>query len=103
ESITAKMNLRSLLQRRLDLSELNVLHPQLRLLVNADGRTNLPGPPKRSDTAESSFSISIKNLQVIEGSASVNDRYTSINFSLGNVASDLVYRGDTQILSMKLA
>jgi len=74
----------------------------LRIIVNPDGRTNLPGPPKRPDTAESTFAISIKNLQVIEGSALVNDRHMSIDFSLADVASDLVYRGDTEVLSVKL-
>ena len=103
ESITAGMSLRSLLQKRLDLFELNVLHPRLRLIVNADGRTNLPGPPKRPDAGESTFAVSIKNLKVIEGSASVNDRSTSIDFSLASLASDSSYRSDTQILSVKLA
>lgn len=102
ESITAALSLRSLLQRRVDLYELNVLHPKIRLLVNADGRTNLPGPPKQVDSIDSAFAISIRNLKVIEGSALVNNRYTSIDFNLANVASDSTYQSDTQILSVKL-
>ena len=47
ESITAGLNLRSLLKRRLDLFELQVLRPHMRILVSPDGRTNLPGPPKK--------------------------------------------------------
>jgi translocation and assembly module TamB len=103
ESVTAGMTLKSLLQRRLDLYELNVLHPQIRLLVNPDGTTNLPGPPKQVESIDSTFAISIRNLKVIEGSALVNNRYTSIDFNLANLASDSAYRSDTQVLSVKLA
>jgi translocation and assembly module TamB len=102
ESITAGLSLRNLLQRRLDLFELNVLHPRLRLLVTPDGRTNLPGAPKRPDTSESTFAVSIRNLKVIEGTALVNNRQTRIDFTLSNVASDSVYHGDTQVLSAKV-
>jgi translocation and assembly module TamB len=103
DSISAGVNLRNLLQRRLDLSELNILRPRIRLLVNADGQTNLPGPPRKRESLDSTFAISINNLKVTEGSALVNDRYMSIDFNLANLASESSYRGDTQVLSVKLA
>src|SRR5437773_4805072 len=45
ESISTGVNLRSLLQRRVDLFELIITRPELHLLVDASGKTNLPDPP----------------------------------------------------------
>ncbi len=103
ESITARLSLRNLFSRRVDLSELSVLHPQLRLLVDDEGKTNLPGPLRLPDIAESRFAISIKSLGVIGGSVLINDRRMNIDFTLADVASESTYRGDTRVLSVKLA
>src|SRR5688572_2778291 len=100
DSISAGIKLRSLLQRRIDLFDLQIVGPELRLRVDPDGRTNLPGPlPQVDPLAESRLTVSIDSLKVVNGKAFINDRQTKIDFDVKDLSSDLLYRADTQTLS----
>jgi translocation and assembly module TamB len=103
ESISAGIKLRSLLQRRIDLFDLQIISPEFHLRVDADGRTNLPGPVQMEQTPESRITVSIDRLKVVNGKAFINDRQTKIDFDIKDLASDLLYRADTQTLSAQVA
>ena len=103
ESITTGIHFRSLLQRRVDLFELQIINPEFNIRVDKDGRTNLPGLPKPVDTIDSRFSVSIDEFKLVGGKAIINDRPTNIEFAITNLVSDFRYRADTQILSTKLS
>jgi len=102
ESITTGIHFRSLLQRRVDLFELQIKNPEFHIRVDEDGRTNLPGL-KPVDTLDAQFSVSIDEFNLIGGKAMINDRPTNIEFAITNLVSDFRYRADTQILSTKLS
>src|SRR5213594_2413351 len=101
ESISAGVNLRSLLKRRVDLFELIITRPEFHLLVDASGKTNLPNPPPRGDTPLN-FEVSIANFRIADGSALINDRRIHIDLALAHLASALSYAPATRILSMQL-
>jgi len=103
ESVSAGIRLRSLLQRRIDLFDLLIVRPEVRLRVDPQGRTNLPGPIKLPDTTESRLTVSIDSLKVVEGTAIINDRQTRIDFDIKDLASDLRYRAATQTLSAQVS
>jgi autotransporter translocation and assembly factor TamB len=104
ESISAGIKLRSLLQRRIDLFDLQIVGPEIHLRVDADGRTNLPGPvPQMEQTPESRLTVSIDRLKVINGRAYINDRQTKIDFDIKDLSSDLLYRADTQTLTANVS
>jgi len=103
KSISVGIRLRSLLQRRIDLFDLQIVQPELRLRVDPQGRTNLPGPIKLPDTPESRLTLSIDSLKVLDGKAIINDRQTKIDFDIKDLASDLRYRADTQTLSAQVS
>jgi len=103
ELITAGVNLRSLLQRRLDLYELTVINPEFHVRVDSEGRTNLPEPTARTAGPETRLVLSIDSLKITGGKGVINDRQSAIDFAITNLVSDLRYRGDTQILSAQLA
>src|SRR4030095_5361662 len=99
ESISAGVNFRSLLNRHIDLSDLHIVNPEIRLRVDSKGRTTLPSPapPETEKTLESRFVMSIDNLKVTGGKAFINDQQSSIDFAITNLKSDLRYRPDTQV------
>jgi translocation and assembly module TamB len=103
KSISVGIRLRSLLQRRIDLFDLQIVQPELRLRVDAQGRTNLPGPVKLPETSESRLTVAIDSLKVVDGKAIINDRQTKIDFDIKDLASDLRYRAETQTLSARVS
>src|SRR5688572_12853652 len=52
ESITAGVNFRSLLQRRLNLFQLTITRPRFRLLIDSSGKTNFPSPSPADETGK---------------------------------------------------
>src|SRR5215469_12236715 len=46
--IQVRINLRTLFEHRIDLSELTIVQPEFHLLVTPDGKTNIPSPPQTS-------------------------------------------------------
>lgn len=103
KSISAGIRLRSLLQRRIDLFDLQIVEPEFRLRVDADGQTSLPGPVKVEQIADSRLTVAIDRLKVVNGSAFINDLQTKIDFDIKDLSSDLLYRTDTQTLSAQVA
>jgi len=99
QSITTGIHFRSLLQRRVDLFELQIINPEFNIRVDEDGRTNLPGLPKPADALDSRFSVSIDEFKLVGGKALINDRPTKVEFAITNLVSDFRYRADTQVLS----
>jgi len=102
ESIEAGVNLRSLLQRKLDLFELTVSRPEFHLFVDAKGNTNIPSP-KPHEAGKTNFQLSIENFKVAQGTAFVNERRVDINFVLRNLESNVSYQGASRILTAHLS
>jgi translocation and assembly module TamB len=100
KSITAGVNLRSLLQRRVDLFELTIHGPQFHITIDDTGKTNLPTPPARS--GDQKFSVSIDSLKVVDGTAIVNERSVPLDLSIANMSADLTFRGAVDVLTARL-
>lgn len=101
-TIRVGVNLRSLLTRRIDLSELTIGAPEFRLAVDANGKTNLPEPPQRAGTDRFNLELSIDNFKIENGTAQVNEQQVRIDLEMKNLVSDLSYRSATRILSMEV-
>src|SRR5205823_4552945 len=95
------VNLRSLIQHRIDLFELTLAQPEFHILVNPDGKTNFPSP-RQSANGTGDFQISIQNFSLLGGSALVNERKIDVDFGLRNLAADLDYQNARQALAARL-
>jgi translocation and assembly module TamB len=102
DHIDIGLNLRSLLQRRIDLFELSIYQPAFHIVVGPDGKTNFPSPEPRPDQKPLNFQISIENFSLVGGAALLNERRVAIDFSLRNLVSGLKYNSNTQVLSTQL-
>jgi len=101
QSVLVGVKLRSLFQHRIDLFELIVNRPAFRLLVDENGKTNLPNPPAR-ERKNLDFQFSIGDFRIVEGSALINERREKVDLALSNVMSTLRYATVTRILSSDL-
>ncbi len=102
ESIDIGLNIRTLLEKHIDLFELTVNHPDFHILVSKDGKTNFPAPRSRPDEKPLGFTISIQNFNVVSGSALMNERQVDIDFSLRNLSALLNYHGSREVLESHL-
>lgn len=100
--IRVGLNLRSLLQRRLNLYELTLRNPEFYVVVDAQGKTNFPTPPARGPRQSFDFAMTIDNFRIVEGAAAVNERRVAVELALSNVASEMSYRSATEVLSSHL-
>src|SRR5262249_44109144 len=91
------LNLRTLLQRRINLFELTVTQPEFHVMVTPDGKTNIPEPPPQS-TVPSGFEFSVENFNVMNGQAILNEQRVGIDLSLTNLAARLIYHKPGQVL-----
>jgi translocation and assembly module TamB len=102
ESITVGIRLRTLLQRRVDLFELTITRPDIHLLVDANGRTNLPNPPPQGNE-KLNVDFSIGKFSIADGMAFLNERKVPLDLALANLASTLSYAPAAQILSAQVS
>src|SRR5437016_990200 len=96
------LNFRTLLQHRIDLFELTVTQPEFHILVAPDGKTNFPAPAPQAEQKPLDFRISIRNFNVVDGAAILNERRINLDLSLENLVALLNYHGDREVLEMHL-
>ena len=99
--IEVGVNLRTLLQKRIDLFELTILQPEVHLLVSQEGKTNFPSP-QTNGQRPLDFKISIQNFNVIDGSALINEQRLNMDFSVQNLDAMLDYQSQREVLKIHL-
>jgi autotransporter translocation and assembly factor TamB len=100
--IQVGINLRTLLEHRIDLSELTLVQPEFHLLVTPAGKTNIPAPPQESPRQPFQFSISVGDCKISNGSALVNEQRINIDFSVQNLEALLRYFDQREVLQTHL-
>src|SRR5438552_3213997 len=96
------VNLRTLLQHRIDLFELTISQPEFHILVTPDGKTNFPTPESQPQGKPFNFDISIQNFNVVDGSGILNEQRIGFDLSLKNLAAVLNYQDTRQVLAAHL-
>ena len=95
--IDISLKFRTLLEKKIDLFELTFSEPEVHVIVNPDGTTNVPSPESRG-RKPFDFAISIDNFNIIGGSALLNEQAVNIDFSVKKLAAILNYRQARQVL-----
>src|SRR3984893_11140794 len=74
DQLMVRLKIISLLRKRIDLKEIVVRHPVVNLLVERDGSTNLPVPPKsNSNSTTNLFDLGIQHVLLSHGEIYYND------------------------------
>jgi translocation and assembly module TamB len=80
----------SLLTKRVDLTYLGIDSPQIYLIVDRDGKSNLPEPKEKSTTSpvQRLFDLAIARAEVRDGILQINDRQIPFDFLANDVMAD---------------
>src|SRR6516162_6008959 len=84
--IEVGLNLRTLFEHRIDLSDITITQPEFHLVVRPDGQTNVPTPPRDESQQPFQFSVSVRTCRIADGSALVNEQRINMDFSVLNLA-----------------
>lgn len=92
DSVSAIVNLSSILGARIGFHSLTLDHPIVHVIYYPDGNTNQP-PPAQEGTSDLAriFSISIDRLEVHRGELLLQDRQLPLEFTSHDVSADLDY------------
>lgn len=101
-SIEARIKLRTLYDRRIDLTRLTISQPEFHIWVRPDGTTNVPGPPRKEDKKPLNFTVAIRSFEVVSGSALVNEQRIDMDFSLQNLSVSGDYGVRPEVLATHL-
>ena len=94
ESIVVGFKIVSFLKRDIDLRLLEVRQPQIHLLVDAQGRTNLPTPRRRGSRrgpVETLLNLAVEEMQISRGFFSYRDQKVPLEFHARGFSSRLTY------------
>jgi translocation and assembly module TamB len=96
EQVRARVKWAPLLEYRISLHELSVVHPQARVEIHADGSTNFPEPKipsgTPSDQAAQLLRLAMDHAEVIDGLLQWNEKKIKLDGSAEHVALDLRYK-----------
>ena len=95
DSVRVGLKIISLLEKRVDLTSATLLRPKVNILVDGNGRLNLPEPKVarsgKIDPIQSVVSLKIKRLTVKQGMVHFGDQNIPLDIRGENVSSDLSY------------
>jgi translocation and assembly module TamB len=87
--LTVGVSLRSLLHRKLQLSELLIQHPIANVLVSSDGKNNFPTPPKNSTSTTTVWDLAVEHTLLYHGEVYYNDRKSRLNADLFDLRTEI--------------
>lgn len=88
DELTVGISTRSLLQRKVNLSELLIHHPVVHFSVSSSGVNNVPhAPPSESHT--NIFDLAVAHFALTDGEIVYNDRKTPLNATLDDLRSEV--------------
>ncbi len=86
DKITVGLKIQSILRRQITLSELLVEHPEVNLLVNSAGKSNLPQPPASKNSSTTNvFDLAVRHALLSRGEINYNDKETPLEADLRNL------------------
>ena len=95
DRLQARLDLFSLLRRRIGLQSLVIEKPVLHLIIYADGSSNQPKPVGAASVGEL-FQLSIGHLEVRDGALIVNERSLPLDVRADAVHAELASAGSQE-------
>jgi translocation and assembly module TamB len=113
ESVSVGLRVISMLERKVDLSSVNLDQPRLRIVVYSDGSNNLPvptGPSTGKSWAENLVNLAVRRYAVSGGIAEIDLRRIPLNFTGEDLHVQMTrelkaarYRGDITSRRVRVA
>jgi translocation and assembly module TamB len=95
DSVLVRLRLSTLFIAEKELNRLHVEKPRIAIVIDAQGRSNVPQPsdvrdPRRSPL-DPLFNLAIRRLEVVDGVWIWNDLSTKLDFNAENVTASMAY------------
>src|ERR1043165_214598 len=82
----------SVVHRKVNLSELLIENPAVNLLVNKDGRSNLPEPPpKKGQSNTNVFDLAVGHVLLMNGEIRLRDQKTPLNANIFDLRTEITF------------
>ena len=95
-----RLHIISFLERRVSLEQLELQHPVIHVIVNADGSTNAPEPKVRPQGNKSSvqelFDLAIARTDLRDGMLIINDKKFPLDFAANDVLAAMTFERAAQ-------
>jgi len=111
DKLTLRLKILSVLHEKINLREILIEHPVAHLLIDAQGRTNIPQPtaPKQESSSINVFDLAVGHALLNNGEIYYNDRKSSLDADIYDLHTDIAfeslasrYRGSLSYGSGKL-
>jgi translocation and assembly module TamB len=90
DRLVVGVEVRSLLHRKLQLSEILIQHPVASLMVSSSGQTNIPPrPPGKSNSNITIWNLAVAHTLLTNGVINYNDKKTPVDADLYDLATDI--------------
>jgi len=98
DRLTIKLKIMSVLHHQINLNELALQHPVVRLMVNKDGNNNLPNPegPKQSSSSVNLFDLAVGRATIERGEIYYNDQPHSLDAELHDLQAQVTFSALTK-------
>jgi translocation and assembly module TamB len=92
DKLTAGLKILSVVHRQVNLSQFEIEHPVVHLLIDRDGSTNIPHPaPTGNKSTTSVFDLAIGHVLLANGEIYYNDRKSALNADLQGLQSEITF------------
>ncbi|MGH9511309.1 MAG: translocation/assembly module TamB domain-containing protein [Terriglobales bacterium] len=90
DEITVGLKILSVLRRRVNLSELLIEHPIVNLMVDKNGRSNIPEPnaPKNKSSRTNVFDLAVGHVLLSDGEVDYNDRKSAMDADVRDLRAE---------------
>jgi translocation and assembly module TamB len=111
DKLTVRLKILSVLHEKINLREILIEHPVAHLLIDTQGRTNIPEPtaPKQQSSSINVFDLAVGHALLDRGEVYYNDRKSSLDADIYDLLTDIKfdslasrYRGSLSYASGKL-
>jgi len=93
DKLTVRLKILSVLHQKINLREILVEHPVAHLLVDKQGRTNIPQPtaPKQQSSSINVFDLAVGHALLNNGEIYYNDRESSLDADVYDLRTDVTF------------
>src|SRR5439155_1102304 len=92
DKLSINLKIISALHRKVDLNEIVVQHPVIHLISDRDGRSNIPQPkPKKESAPVNVFDLGIKHVLLTNGEIYYNQERSPIEAELHDLQTEIQY------------
>jgi translocation and assembly module TamB len=92
DKLTVGLKIQSVLQRKVNLRDLLIEHPEVQLVVDSKGNSNIPQPsPNQPSSHTNIFELAVGHVSLTRGEVHYGDRKMRVDADLYDLGTDIIF------------